>query len=79
MCILPGKLRSDIPLYVLLAIHCLLSTFLNIEIITPVCQSLGVLPNFHATWHTRVNQRIPSPVGAFNLSDDNTTFILIHC
>ena len=41
---------------------------MNIGIITPVCQSLGVLPNFHATWHTRVNQRIPSPVSAFNIS-----------
>ena len=61
----PGKLRSDIPLWF---VHCLRSPFLNIEIITPVCQSLGVLPNFYATWHTRVNQRIPSPVSAFNIS-----------
>ena len=41
---------------------------MNIGKITPVCQSIGVLPNFHATWHTRVNQRIPSPVSAFNIS-----------
>ena len=61
----PGKLRSDFPLYF---IHCLQSPFLNIGIITPVCQSLGVLPNFHATWHTCVNQKIPAPVSTFNIS-----------
>ena len=43
--IFPGKLRSDTPLQF---IHCLQSSFLNIGIITPVCQFLGVLPNFHA-------------------------------
>ena len=42
------------------------SPFLNIGIITPVCEYLGVLPNFHAIWHTHANQRIPSPVSAFN-------------
>ena len=47
---------------------CLPSPFLDIGIIIPVCQSLGVLPNFHSTWHTRVNQRFPSPVNAFNIS-----------
>ena len=60
-----GKLRSDIPLKFVL---CLRSPFLNIGIITPVCQSVWVLPNFYATWHTRVNQRIPSSVSAFNIS-----------
>ena len=43
-------------------------SFLEYGIITPVCQSLGVLPSFHATWHTRVNHRIPSPASAFNIS-----------
>ena len=62
---LPGKLRSDIPLKF---VHCLLSHFLNIGIITPVCQSQEVLPNFHATSHTRINQRIHSSVSAFNIS-----------
>ena len=62
---LPDKLRSDIPLKF---VYCLRSPFLNIGIITPVCQSLGVLPNFHATSHTRINQRIPSSVSAFNIS-----------
>ena len=36
----PGKLRIDIPLWF---VHCLLSPFLNIGIITPVCQSLWEL------------------------------------
>ena len=61
----PGKLMSDIPLYF---VHFLRSPFLNIGIIIPVCQSLVVLPNFHATWDTRVNYRISSPVSAFNIS-----------
>ena len=29
---------------------------------------MGDLPNFDAIWHTRVNQRIPSPISAFNIS-----------
>ena len=36
--------------------------------ITPVCQSIGVIPSFHPTWHTFVNQHTPSPFNAFNFS-----------
>ena len=49
-------------------VQSLRSPFLNIGIITPVCQSRGVFSNFHVTCHTRVNQRIPSPVSVFNIS-----------
>ena len=38
-------------------------------IITPVFQSLELLPNFHTTCHTPVNQKIPSPVSAFYISN----------
>jgi len=54
-----------------LCIACeLRSTFLNIGTITPVCHSISfdVLPNFHATWHTRVSQRIPWLFKLFNIS-----------
>jgi len=44
------------------------SPFLKIGMITPVCNSFGVLPNFRATCHIRVSQRIPSMHNAFNIS-----------
>ena len=61
----PCKISNDIHLQL---VRYLRSPFLNVRIITLVCQSLGVLPYFHVTRHTRVNQRIPSQVSAFNIS-----------
>ena len=61
----PCKLKSDIPLKF---VHCLQSPFLNIGIIIPVCQSLGVLSYLLATWNTLISQRIFSSFSIFNIS-----------
>ena len=54
-------------------VHFLRSPFLYIRMIIPVCKSFGAFSSFHATWHTFVNQRTPSPLNAFNSSGWNSS------
>jgi len=51
-----GRLRREMP-PIISRLHSLLSPFLFMGMITPVCQSFSALSEHHAIWHTRAIQR----------------------